>query len=119
MVLNEVQKLFKPEFINRLDDLIVFHKLEPNQVRQIADLMLNNLAKRLKESDIILEVTNKVKEELAKEGFSEMYGARPLRRLIEDKIENAISMQIINGEFKHGDTIHVDFKKKDYVFTVK
>ncbi len=119
MVLNEVQKLFKPEFINRLDDLIVFHKLEPNQVRQIADLMLNNLAKRLKESDMTLEVTNKVKDELAKEGFSEMYGARPLRRLIEDKIENSISMRIINGEFKHGDTIHVDFKKNDYVFTVK
>jgi len=119
MVLNEVQKLFKPEFINRLDDLIVFHKLEPDQVRQIADLMLNNLAKRLKESNMILEVTTKVKDELAKEGFSEMYGARPLRRLIEDKIENAISMRIINGEFKHGDTIHVDFKKNDYIFTIK
>jgi ATP-dependent Clp protease ATP-binding subunit ClpC len=119
MVLSEVQKLFKPEFINRLDDLIVFHKLEPDQVRQIADLMLNNLAKRLKETHITLEVTNKVKDELAKEGFSEMYGARPLRRLIEDKIENAISMRIINGEFKHNDTIYVDFKKKDYVFTVK
>jgi ATP-dependent Clp protease ATP-binding subunit ClpC len=119
MVLSEVQKLFKPEFINRLDDLIVFHKLEPDQVRQIADLMLNNLAKRLKESNFLLEVTTKVKDELAKEGFSEMYGARPLRRLIEDKIENAISMRIINGEFKHGDTIHVDFKKKDYVFTIK
>ncbi len=119
MVLSEVQKLFKPEFINRLDDLIVFHKLEPDQVRQIADLMLNNLAQRLNESNITLEITNKVKDELAKEGFSEMYGARPLRRLIEDKIENAISMRIINGEFKHGDTIHVDFKKKDYVFTIK
>ena len=119
MVLSEVQKLFKPEFINRLDDLIVFHKLEPDQVRQIADLMLNNLAKRLQESHMTLEITNKVKDELAKEGFSEMYGARPLRRLIEDKIENAISMRIINGEFKPNDTIHVDFKKKDYVFTVK
>ena len=119
MVLGEVQKLFKPEFINRLDDLIVFHKLEPDQVRQIADLMLNNLAKRLKESNMILEVTTKVKDELAKEGFSEMYGARPLRRLIEDKIENAISMRIINGEFKHDNTIHVDFKNNEYVFTVK
>ncbi len=119
MVLGEVHKLFKPEFINRLDDLIVFHKLQPNEVRQIADLMLNNLTKRLQESDMTLEISNKVKDELAKEGFSEMYGARPLRRLIEDKIENAISMRIINGEFKHGDTIHVDFKKKDYVFTVK
>ncbi|MCZ6541640.1 MAG: AAA family ATPase, partial [Nitrospinae bacterium] len=119
MVLNEVQKLFKPEFINRLDDLIVFHKLEPDQVRQIADLMLNNLTQRLQESDMTLEVSKKVRDQLAKDGFSEMYGARPLRRLIEEKIENAISMRIINGEFKHGDTIHVDFKKGDYVFTVK
>ena len=119
MVLNEVQKLFKPEFINRLDELIVFHKLEPDQVRQIADLMLNNLTQRLQESDMTLEVTKKVRDQLAKDGFSEMYGARPLRRLIEEKIENAISMRIINGEFKHGDTIHVDFKKGDYVFTVK
>lgn len=119
MVLNEVQKLFKPEFINRLDDLIVFHKLEPDQVRQIADLMLNKLAKRLKENHMTLKITNKVKGELAKEGFSEVYGARPLRRLIEDKIENAISMRIINGEFKHNDTIHVDFKNNDYIFTVK
>ncbi len=119
MVLNEVQKLFKPEFINRLDDLIVFHKLEPDQVRQIADLMLNNLIQRLQESDMTLEVTKKVRDQLAKDGFSEMYGARPLRRLIEEKIENAISMRIINGEFKHGDTIHVDFKKGDYVFTAK
>ena len=119
MVLNEVQKLFKPEFVNRLDDLIVFHKLEPDQVRQIADLMLNNLAKRLNESNLSLEISKKAKDELAKEGFSEMYGARPLRRLIEDKIENAISMRIINGEFKHGDTIDVDFKKKEYTFTIK
>ena len=119
MVLNEVQKLFKPEFINRLDDLIVFHKLDPDQMRQIADLMLNNLAKRLRDSDMTLEITDRVKDELAKEGFSEMYGARPLRRLIEDKIENAISMRIINGEFNHGDTIHVDYKKNDYVFTLK
>jgi ATP-dependent Clp protease ATP-binding subunit ClpC len=119
MVLGEVQKLFKPEFINRLDDLIVFHKLEPDQVRQIADLMLNNLAKRLKESDMTLEISNKAKDELAKEGFSEIYGARPLRRLIEDKIENPISMRIINGEFKHGDTIEVGFKKNEYTFIVK
>ena len=88
-------------------------------MRQSADLMLNNLTQRLQESDMTLEVTKKVRDQLAKDGFSEMYGARPLRRLIEEKIENAISMRIINGEFKHGDTIHVDFKKGDYVFTVK
>ncbi len=116
LVLKEVQKLFKPEFINRLDDLIVFHKLEPKQVRQIADLMLDNLGKRLQENNIILKVSSKVKDRLAKEGFSEMYGARPLRRLIEDQIENAISMKIINGELNHGETIAVDLVKGEFSF---
>ena len=109
----------QPVFVRRLDDLIVFHKLEPEQVRQIADLMLNNLSKRLKESNFNLKVTNRVRDELAKEGFSEMYGARPLRRLIEDKIENAISLRIINGELKYGDTIEVDYKNDEYIFKAK
>jgi ATP-dependent Clp protease ATP-binding subunit ClpC len=116
MVLSEVQKLFKPEFINRLDDLIVFHKLDREQVREIAELMLNNLNKRLQESEISLEVTNNVKKQLAEDGFSEMYGARPLRRLIEEKIENALSMKIINGEVSPGQKIRVDYKEGEYHF---
>lgn len=116
LVLNEVQKIFKPEFINRLDDLIVFHKLAPEQVRKIAELMLDNLGKRLQENKITLKISKKVKDRLAKEGFSEMYGARPLRRLIEEKIENAISMKIINGELNHGETISVDLVKGEFSF---
>jgi len=117
LVLNEVQKVFKPEFINRLDDLIVFHKLDGDNVRQIAELMIANLRKRLEESDMTVEVTDAVKDQLAKEGFSESYGARPLRRLIEDKIENTISMKIINGEFHRGQTIRVDYKQGEYEFS--
>ena len=116
LVLNEVQKIFKPEFINRLDDLIVFHKLAPEQVRKIAELMLDNLGKRLQENKITLKISKKVKDRLAKEGFSEMYGARPLRRLIEEKIENAISMKIINGELSQGETIAVDLVKGEFSF---
>lgn len=119
LVLNEVQKLFKPEFINRLDDLIVFHKLEPEHVRAIADLMLNNLNKRLQENEMSVEVTEAVKKQLAREGFSDTYGARPLRRLIEDKIENAISMKIINGELKQGHAILVDYVDDEFVFSAK
>lgn len=116
LVLNEVQKIFKPEFINRLDDLIVFHKLAPEQVRKIAELMLDNLGKRLQENKITLKISKKVKDRLAKEGFSEMYGARPLRRLIEEKIENTISMKIINGELSQGETIAVDLVKGEFSF---
>jgi len=119
MVLNEVQKLFKPEFLNRLDDLIVFHKLEREHVRAIADLMINNLNKRLSENDMSVEVTDAVKDQLAEEGFSETYGARPLRRLIEDKIENALSMKIINGELAHGHAIRVDYVDGEYTFSAK
>ena len=116
LVLNEVQKIFKPEFINRLDDLIVFHKLAPEQVQKIAELMLDNLGKRLQENKITLKISKKVKDRLAKEGFSEMYGARPLRRLIEEKIENTISMKIINGELSQGETIAVDLVKGEFSF---
>ena len=116
LVLNEAKKLFKPEFINRLDDLIVFHNLSQENVRSIADLMIDNLNKRLTEQKLSIEVSTKAKDKLAKDGFSEVYGARPLKRLIEDQIENPISMKIINGEFDFGDTIKVHIAKDKYTF---
>ncbi|MFQ5481578.1 MAG: ATP-dependent Clp protease ATP-binding subunit [Nitrospinaceae bacterium] len=117
MVMSEVQKLFKPEFINRLDDIIVFHKLTPADMRRIVDLIIQNLARRLEDNHLGLEVTPKVKDHLAKEGFSETFGARPLRRLIEDKIENALSMRIIQGELNYGEKIRVDLDKDTLTFT--
>ncbi|NIQ97347.1 MAG: AAA domain-containing protein, partial [Desulfuromonadales bacterium] len=107
LVLSEARKLFKPEFLNRLDDLIVFHALTREDIRKITDLMINNLNQRLEEKNLEVEVSDKAKDKLAEEGYSEVYGARPLKRLIEDKIENAISMKIINGEFDFGDKILV------------
>jgi len=120
LVLKEVQKLFKPEFLNRLDDMIVFHKLTPEQIRKIADLLLNNLSARLGEKNLSLEVSKKARDQLAKDGYSETYGARPLKRLIEDQIENPISIKIINGEFNYGEKILVDLDdNKKLVFTKK
>ncbi len=120
LVLKEVQKLFKPEFLNRLDDMIVFHKLTPEQIRKIADLLLNNLSARLDEKNLSLEVSEKAKDQLAKDGYSETYGARPLKRLIEDQIENPISIKIINGEFNYGEKILVDLDDDEkLVFTKK
>lgn len=123
-VLNECQKLFKPEFLNRLDDLIVFHLLTREQIRQITDLMLSNLNQRLADKRMHVEVSAKAREKLATDGFSEVYGARPLRRLIEDQIENPLSVKIINGELHLGTNIFVDldangefaFNKKDEPF---
>jgi len=117
MVLSEAKKLFKPEFLNRLDDLMVFHNLTPENVRAIADLMIDNLNKRLTDQKLSIEVSTEAKDKLAEDGFSEMYGARPLKRLIEDQIENPISMKIITGEFDFGHTIKVDLENDEYTFT--
>jgi len=116
LVLSESKKFFKPEFLNRLDDLIVFHHLTPEELRQIVDLMINNLNNRLEEKNLSIEVSNKAKDHLAKDGFSEIYGARPLKRLIEDQIENTISLKIISGELALGTKIVVDFVRGKYTF---
>ncbi len=116
LVLSESKKFFKPEFLNRLDDLIVFHHLTPEELRQIVDLMTNNLNNRLEEKNLSIEVSNRAKDRLAKDGFSEIYGARPLKRLIEDQIENTISLKIISGELALGTKIVVDFVRGKYTF---
>ncbi len=107
IVLKEAQKFFKPEFINRLDDLIVFHSLTREQIRRIADLMIHNLNLRLKEKNLEIMISESVKDKLAEDGFSDMYGARPLKRLIEDRIENQLSLKIINGEIDLGDQVEI------------
>jgi len=116
LVLSEVKKLFKPEFLNRLDDLIVFHTLTREEIREIADLVVNNLNQRMGEKQIILTVSGRAKNQLAQDGYNETFGARPLKRLIEEQIENPISFKIINGELKSGDHVTVDYVKNEYVF---
>ena len=116
LVLGEAKKFFKPEFLNRLDDLIVFHHLTQAELRQIVDLMIENLNLRLVEKNLSIKVTKKAKDRLAKDGFSDTYGARPLKRLIEDQLENTISMKIISGEINLGGRIIVDFLKGKFSF---
>ena len=116
MVINEARKLFKPEFLNRLDDLIVFHALTRENIRAIADLMIQNLNKRLHDKNLSINIDSRAIDKLAEDGYSEIYGARPLKRLIENEIENPISMQILTGEFKLGDQINVTLKKGKYHF---
>jgi ATP-dependent Clp protease ATP-binding subunit ClpC len=117
LVMKECQKFFKPEFLNRLDDIMVFHSLAREQIRQIVDLMIENLNKRLTDKRMTIEISVRAKDKLALDGFSAIYGARPLKRLIEDKIENTLSMKIINGEFNFGDKILADLNGEDeYTF---
>lgn len=115
-VMEEMKKAFRPEFLNRVDDIIVFAHLNKDEVRKIADIMLNDLIKRIKEQDLTMEVTDEVKDYLAKDGYSENYGARPLRRLIQKKIEDPIAEEILTGEYKHGDTIRLKLDNDRIVF---
>lgn len=104
-VMDELKKAFRPEFLNRIDDTIVFAHLSKEEIRQIVDLMLKDLFKRLQERELSIEVTDEVKDFLAKDGYSEAYGARPLRRLIQKKIEDILAEEILTNKYAPGDTI--------------
>jgi len=118
-VLGAMKKVFRPEFLNRLDEIIVFHELTEEQLRSIVDLLVKDLQKRLAERKLGLELTKKAKVWLAKEGYDPLYGARPLRRAIERYVENPVSTKILRGEFNQGDTIMVDLVGKALTFTAR
>jgi ATP-dependent Clp protease ATP-binding subunit ClpC len=107
-VMNEVKKTFRPEFLNRLDEIIVFHELSKENLNRVIDLMLIDLQKRLAEHELKLEITEEAKSWLAETGYNPVYGARPLRRAIEQHLENKLAGKMLRGEFKAGDTITVD-----------
>ena len=118
-VMDEVKKTFRPEFLNRLDDIIVFHELTEEQIRSIVDFMVGDLQKRLAERKLGIEVSKAAKTWLAKEGYDPVFGARPLRRAIERHIENPLSTKLLRGEFSPGDTIIVGLKNNVLTFKVK
>ena len=115
-VMAEVKRSFKPEFLNRIDEIIVFDRLTKDEIKSIAGLMLASLKKRLAENGITVDFTDSAVEKIADEGFDKIYGARPLRRAIQTKIEDMLSEKIIDGEISAGDTITVD--TTDGEFTV-
>jgi ATP-dependent Clp protease ATP-binding subunit ClpC len=118
-VLAEVKKTFRPEFLNRLDEVIVFHELNESQLRQVVDLLAKDLEKRLADRKLTIEITESAKSWLAKEGYDPVYGARPLRRALEKYVENPLSVKVLGGEFKEGDTIIVDTGIEGLIFTPK
>ncbi len=118
-VMTEVRKTFRPEFLNRLDEIIVFHELNEEQLRQVIDLLSKDLQKRLSEKKLGMEITEKAKSWLAKAGYDPVYGARPLRRALEKYVENPLSIKVLSGEFKEGDTVQVDLAEDELTFKVK
>jgi ATP-dependent Clp protease ATP-binding subunit ClpB len=118
-VMDAVKAHFKPEFINRVDELVIFHGLGMNEIKAIVEIQVKKLEQRLLERQIRLKMTDKAKEWLAKEGFDPAYGARPLKRVIQREIQDRLALMILEGKFKEGDTVtaEVDAKKGELVFS--
>jgi ATP-dependent Clp protease ATP-binding subunit ClpC len=115
-VMDEMKKMFRPEFLNRLDDTIIFHQLTQPEIRQIVDIMLKELHTRMHAQGMTLEVTDEAKDHLAKAGYSPSYGARPLRRVIQKQIEDEISERMLQGNIKSGDKVSALMKDDKIVF---
>ncbi len=104
----ELKKHFRPEFLNRIDEVIIFHRLEREHLRKIVDIQISYLQKRLRDRKLDLALTDRAKDKLVADGYDPVYGARPLKRLIQQQIENPVARRILAGEFHDGDTIEVD-----------
>ena len=117
-VMEEVRRLFKPEFLNRIDEIMVFHPLNKTHIKKIVNIMLKTLEKRCKEQlDIQLKITESVRDFLAEAGFDSKYGARPLRRAIQTKLEDPMANALLEGTIKRGDTVRIQLHQKEIRFT--
>ena len=119
LVMHEVKKFFKPEFLNRLDDIIVFHYLEEQHVKQIARLFIKELTARMQAHNISLNIDETVITKLSKDGFDPVYGARPLRREVERQVENPLAMKIVKGECPPGSRVRITAEKDQVVFKIE
>jgi ATP-dependent Clp protease ATP-binding subunit ClpC len=114
--MDEIKKEVRPEFLNRVDEIIVFHPLTEEQLKKIIELLLFDLGKQVEAKGMKLNVNDDVKAYLLKEGYDPKFGARPLRRAIQRLIENPLSNEMLKGDFKEGDTIQASMKAGKLVF---
>ncbi|MDR5703899.1 MAG: AAA family ATPase, partial [Armatimonadota bacterium] len=118
-VMEELRRTFRPEFLNRIDEIIVFRALTRQQVKEIVGILMERVAKELRDQGIEVELTEAAKEVLAKEGFDPAFGARPLRRAIQRLVEDQLSDEILRGNFKSGDVVVIDAREGRIVFEKK
>jgi ATP-dependent Clp protease ATP-binding subunit ClpB len=111
-VMEAMQEHFRPEFLNRIDETIIFNSLGLEEIKKIVDLQIERLKERLRERKLNVTLTDRAKEFVAEDGFDPTFGARPLRRTIEKKIQNPLALKILEGDFSEGDTITVDLDAK-------
>ncbi len=116
-VLDEVKQFFRPEFLNRIDAQVVFHSLEREHIRQIVDLMMKDVEKQLDTKKISIEATDALRDYIGEKGYDETYGARPLRRVIQDLIEDRLSDDILSGDISEGDSVRVDYVDEEVTVT--
>ncbi len=116
-IMDELKKRFRPEFLNRIDEIIIFHPLSEEEIKKIVDLLIAKLNKRLEERGIKIVLTEEAKSALAKRGYIPEFGARPLRRTIQRDIETPLSVKILEGTVKDGDTVKIDYDKEKGEFT--
>jgi ATP-dependent Clp protease ATP-binding subunit ClpB len=115
-VMSALRQTFKPEFLNRVDDIILFRPLGREQIATIVELQLERLRKLLTERKITLDLTDRAKDVLADEGFDPAFGARPLKRAIQRRIQNALALAVLEGKFADGDHIVADVRDGEIVF---
>ena len=115
-MMGEVKTHFRPEFVNRIDEIVVFHALDEKNIAQIARVQLKYLEQRIEAMETRLQITDAAVLELAKAGFDPVYGARPLKRAIQQQIENPLSKELLLGRFGPKDTIRVDVKSGMFIF---
>jgi ATP-dependent Clp protease ATP-binding subunit ClpB len=117
LVKNELKKHFRPEFLNRIDDIIIFHSLNEEQLTKIVDIQLRAVEKRLAQQQLTLDVEESAKKLIGREGYDPQFGARPLKRTIQDELLDPLAMRLLSGEFKPGD--HINVSAEDGKLTLK
>jgi ATP-dependent Clp protease ATP-binding subunit ClpB len=115
-IMTIVHQHFRPEFLNRIDDIVLFHRIDQSQLRQIVDIQLRQVIKQLEEKRIHLAISDEAKDLLAREGYNPAFGARPLKRAIQNLLLDPLALDIIDGKVKEGDTLKVDVQQDKIVF---
>ena len=115
-VMDELKKTFRPEFLNRVDELIVFHPLTQENINQIASLMLEEVSKRLKNVNIKMTADDTVAKFLAEKGYDKVYGARPLRRTIQNMVEDKLAEEMLDGKIQEGDSVQISVREEKLEF---
>jgi ATP-dependent Clp protease ATP-binding subunit ClpB len=118
-VMESLRRQFRPEFLNRIDEIIIFHNLKLADLKRIVDIQLQSLCKRLSERGIELTLSDAAREYLANRGFDPVYGARPLKRTIQKEIIDPLALRMLNGDFVAGDSVLADVQSGEVVFTKK